>query len=94
LSAFVARLCRSATPPPVSAWVSWRELQTLLVVHRGVALFLELKRLGGRQSEEQLEFERRARLAGVDYEVRDTLDRATELLIERGIMRNAVGLLP
>jgi len=64
----------------------------MLLIRHGRALFLELKRLKGRQSAGQAAFADLARRAGADYELADSLEGATALLLERGILKPAMGL--
>jgi hypothetical protein len=58
----------------------------MLFVHRGKALFQELKRSDGTQSDSQIEFAELATLAGADYEIPRSLDEAIASLHARGII--------
>lgn len=58
----------------------------MLFIKGGRVLFLELKRPGGRQSSEQVEFAGCAEDAGAEYVVCDGLDEAVAILTSKGIL--------
>lgn len=58
----------------------------LCFIFEGKVLFLELKRLKGKPSDDQDEFGAQAKVAGAEYFVCDNIDDAVALLVERGIL--------
>lgn len=73
----MARLRRMGLRPGVS---------DLVLVYRGRAYFLEIKRRSGRQSINQKEFEADALHAGADYAIAHSLEEAQEIVSRWGIV--------
>jgi hypothetical protein len=58
----------------------------IVIVRHGTPLFLELKSKGGKQSENQKQFEIDSKAVGAYYSVADTLDKAIYALKTWGII--------
>lgn len=58
----------------------------IIIIHRGMAYCLEVKKPGGKQSKDQVLFMRNVIASGGKYEIVYSLDGAKEQLIEWGIL--------
>jgi hypothetical protein len=65
----------------------------LIILHRGEMLALEFKRRGEKASDDQEAFADRVACAGGTWELRDSVDGAHRLLMDRGLLRSCTGLV-
>lgn len=65
----------------------------LIIMHRGETLALEFKRRRGTASEDQEAFADRVARAGGTWELRDSVNGAHRLLLDRGLLRPCTGLV-
>ena len=58
-------------------------LSDFIIFFPGQTVFLEVKKLGGKQSAEQIEFQKKVEKIGYEYVVIDTIDKARDLIDDR-----------
>jgi hypothetical protein len=61
-------------------------LPDLIIWNNGKCIFVELKRVGGKQSPDQATWEARSYKAGIPYYICTDMDRFVEILNKEGIL--------